>query len=330
MSSDFRLEPGWRPLLKDLGINVRNVLRRAELPGDLFARSEPRLSTDEYFRLWEAMQAESGDPEFPIRVVEAATAESFAPPLFAALCSPNLRVALERLSTYKRLIAPMALDVRVGRNAVTATFRWLNATVKPPATLANMEAAYITHLARMATRERIEPTGATSPSPPKDPAALERYLGVPFRRGKHLTLTFSHEDAHRPFLTANESIWKVFEPNLRRQLAELEETATMSERVRVALLELLPSGQASMNHVASKLAVSRRTLQRRLQSEGTAYLEVLASTREQLARHYLAKTKLSCTEIAFLLGFEEPNSFFRAFHSWTGDSPEHMRQSLLN
>jgi len=51
-------------------------------------------------------------------------------------------------------------------------------------------------------------------------------------------------------------------------------------------------------------------------------------TREELARHYLRRKSLSCTEISYLLGYEDPNSFFRAFHGWTGQTPEGARLEL--
>jgi AraC-like DNA-binding protein len=55
---------------------------------------------------------------------------------------------------------------------------------------------------------------------------------------------------------------------------------------------------------------------------------VLNRTREELARHYLGSSALTGAEISFLLGFEDPNSFFRAFHSWTGETPERVRTTL--
>ena len=82
------------------------------------------------------------------------------------------------------------------------------------------------------------------------------------------SITFSAANAVLPFLTANDSIWQVFEPDLRRRLAELEETATIGERVRSLLLEALPSGQTSIDAVVDRLAMSKRTLQRRLGDEG--------------------------------------------------------------
>lgn len=52
---------------------------------------------------------------------------------------------------------------------------------------------------------------------------------------------------------------------------------------------------------------------------------MLNATRESLARHYLVNGSFTAAEIAFLLGYEEPSSFYRAFHSWTGQTPERIR-----
>jgi AraC-like DNA-binding protein len=80
-----------------------------------------------------------------------------------------------------------------------------------------------------------------------------------------------------------------------------------------------------MPAVAGELAISTRTLQRRLQEENTSFQAVLAQTREALARHYLASGRLTAGEISFLLGYSDPNSFYRAFHVWTGQTAQHSR-----
>lgn len=325
---EFKVDAGWRPLLKDLGVRPDDVLRRAGLPRDLLSRPDARLTTDEYFRFWQGLEAEADDPRLPIRIAEAYTAEGFAPPLFAALCSPDLGVAVERIARYKRLIGPMVLDVERGERSLSCGFAWLNATVTVPPRLAIAELAFLVRLARMATREHVCPVELRVVDIPGPVAPYEEWFGARLTRGSRPTVTFSREDADRPFLTANDAMWKMFEPELRRRLAELEESATVAERVRAVLLESLPSGQSSMGDVASRLATSKRTLQRRLEREGTSYQSLLSETREQLAKHYLARTALSCAEISFLLGYEEPNSFFRAFHDWTGDSPQSARQSM--
>ncbi len=139
------------------------------------------------------------------------------------------------------------------------------------------------------------------------------------------SIAFGAFDAQRPFLTHNEEMWKAFEPGLRRRMAEAVERRSTTEEVEQALFELLPSGRSRMSDVASELGVGGRTLQRRLASEGTSWLHVLNQTRERLARHYFESTDLSPTQVGFLLGFDDPNSLFRAFQRWTGTTPEAWR-----
>jgi AraC-like DNA-binding protein len=192
------------------------------------------------------------------------------------------------------------------------------------------ELLFFVFLARLGTRESVRPVEVVTPQPPEPAAAYAEFLGERVRRGTVRSLRFSETDATLPFLTSNEGMWNVFEPELRRRLAELDESATVAERVRSVLLEGLPSGQMSMDSVAQRLALSKRTLQRRLNSEGTAYQQVLQETREALARHYLQRTTLAVAEISFLLGFEEPNSFYRAFNDWTGQTPDTIRQASVH
>ena len=120
-------------LLSDLGLRPADVLRRAGLPDDLFGREKAALSTDEYFRLWQGIEAEAEDPALPLRIGDALSVEVFDPPIFAALCSPDLNMALSRLATYKRLVCPMALHVDVGTRATTLELEWLDTSVKAPA-----------------------------------------------------------------------------------------------------------------------------------------------------------------------------------------------------
>ena len=323
----FPVEPTWRLILKDLGVSERAVLRRAGLPEDLLGRTGAVLRTDDYFRFWESLEAEVGDPLFPIRLSELLKTEHFMPPLFAALCSPDLLTAVQRLSRYKRLIAPQRLNVNVTRDSVTITAEWIETALTPPKSLIATELVFLVQLARTATREHIRPLRVATPNPPEPAEAYEEYFCVPVRRGKQHLVRFSTGDALRPFLTANEAMWETFEPELRRRLVELDESASTAERVRAVLLEALPSGRVSAEGVADQLAMSKRTLQRRLRDEGTSFNDVLKGTREELARHYLTRTDITSPQIAFLLGFEEPSSFYRAFSDWTGTTPEALRSS---
>nr|WP_244507268.1 AraC family transcriptional regulator ligand-binding domain-containing protein [Pseudomonas panipatensis] len=79
------MDIGWQALLKVLGLQPSHVLRRAGLPEDLLSREGQQLVTADYFRFWRALEVEAGGAMFPLRIVETVSAESFDPPLFAAL-----------------------------------------------------------------------------------------------------------------------------------------------------------------------------------------------------------------------------------------------------
>ncbi len=199
--------------------------------------------------------------------------------------------------------------------------------IQPPALLAIGEIVFWMALVRLATRVQVRPVRALASEPPKDIDAYREYLGIEIREGTRQSVTFSAEDASRPFRTANAPMWEIFKASLGRRLAELDETATTSDRVRGALLELLPAGRASVQEVSNALGVPLRTLQRRLREEDSSFRSVLNETRKDLALYYLESSRLHVGEVSFLLGFESPNSFSRAFNRWTGESPRQAHSS---
>jgi AraC-like DNA-binding protein len=80
-----------------------------------------------------------------------------------------------------------------------------------------------------------------------------------------------------------------------------------------------------LHEVAHELGLSSRTLQRRLTESEITFQRLLKETRQELACHYLKQSKIELAEAAFLLGFEDANSFFRAFEKWEGTSPTKWR-----
>lgn len=322
----YALDATWRLLLKDLGVSAPQVLRRAGLPENLLSRSSVRLDVPSFYRFWDSLSTELADPLMPIRLCRAIRSEAFSPPIFAALCSPNLQVAAQRIAAYKKLVAPMRLELQECDDSFCITLLWPGEGQPPPDTLVVTELLFFAILARIGTREAVVPRRVTMPRPPAAVQAYHQFLGTAIAEGACAGLVFERTDALRPFLTSNEGLWSVFEPELRTRLAELEAQVDVGQRVRAVLLEALPSGQTDIDRVANRLAMSRRSLQRHLEAEGLNYQQLLRETRLSLAQHYLARTELPTAEISFLLGFEEPNSFYRAFRHWTGQTPQLQRR----
>lgn len=210
----FLIDKNYGTYLSGMGFSMDEVLKKAMLSEDLFARQTPSLTAEEYFRFMGAIDALSPDEQTLIRLAASEGIEAFSPPIFAAYCSRN------------------------------------------------------------------------------------------------------------------ESMWEFFEPELKRRLSMMETDDSCAARVRSALMELLPSGECTIDDVAKKLGYSKRSLQRKLQEEDTNFQKQLNHTRELLARTYLANNNMTTEDIAFLLGYQESGSFLRAFTVWSGQTVNEYRNTV--
>lgn len=324
----FPVEPLWQLLILDMGLNPADVLKAAQLPPDVFERKPAYITIPEYFRLWCAVGEATGDPAFPLKLVQKLSADAFMPPLYAALCSSSFLVAAERLVTHKRLLGPMVMRVDKTSELVTISFDDMRPEHPVPHSYFVMELVFMAHLIRIGTRQEVVPLEIITA---EEVAGLEEYIEywrIAPTLGSCYSITFSYADASLPFLTANQAVVNALESEFRKRITEIEADETFACRIRNLLLEALPSGEHSIDKVRKKMGVSRRTLQRRLSDEGTSFQTELNSVREGLALHYLTNTELPGIQIAFLLGYDDPNSFYRAFNRWTGVSSEEFRSAL--
>jgi AraC-like DNA-binding protein len=176
--------------------------------------------------------------------------------------------------------------------------------------------------------QHVEPIKVVVPQLPDNTQLYEEYFGCQVTQGTNTQVVITAEDARIPFLTDNQLMLKLFEGDIRKKLDAINEPDTLSKKVYERLMSLLPSGESSIDVVASQLAMSKRTLQRKLSVEDNSFQSVLNQAREDLASYYLKETELPLTEISFLLGFQETNSFTRAYTSWAGESPAQVRSRI--
>ena len=325
-SQKYNLEKGWRASLKDLNISVQDVLRHAQLPLDLLLRKTPTVTAAEYFRFWDGLaHVSKNEPALALRLAKNISANPIDAAIITFLSSSNLNMALKRIAHYKPIVAPVRMNIEQNDRQTILTFAGLPPNGSLPSLFVAFELVFWVELARMATREQVNPEAVHVSLDLPELDAYEAFLGTRIRRDEVNRVTFSAVDAQKPFLTANHAMWAILEPAFDKRMEELAQDASFRDRVRACLLEMLASGHYSITYVASKLAISNRTLQRRLRQEGTTFQKVLDELREELARHYLSATDYTSAEISFLLGYEEPNSFFRAFRAWTGQTPEIVR-----
>jgi AraC-like DNA-binding protein len=157
---------------------------------------------------------------------------------------------------------------------------------------------------------------------PHNAAMLRKHFGceIMFDRPQDL-LVFKAAVLDLPFRTHNVELLEHMVPGLESALHKREAKASLIEQAKESISRSMCGQRPSIHSVAKELCVSARTLQRRLEEEGTTYQSPLDDVRRSTARRLLVSTDLQAGEIAFLLGFEELNSFTRAFQGWEGATP---------
>lgn len=308
-------------------VSVQGILRRAGLPPDHLARNPTGVTAAQFFDIWCAAEQELGTDALVVDLSVNAAKGIFATPVFAFSCSPDVWTGLQRLSVFKPLVAPVVMTLAASDAGKLLTIRAAEAEAPLPASLAAFEIMYLVEMIRIHTGKSFCPVSVILPGIPVLQQKMEAYLGCPvMQRGDTVGLLLSEQDAKQVLISENAALWQELERKLNLQLRHWEGSQPVSERVRAALMELLPSGQSTIDAVCRHLASSRRSLQRALREDAVTFRMVLESTREHLARRYLSQGDMSIEEIAYLLAFRDPNSFYRAFNNWTGMTPAKFRQ----
>lgn len=311
-------------LLEKNGIKLTEVLKKADLPQGIFCSERVMMTSEEYRRFMDAIGVLSPSPKDFIKLATGEGIELFSPPVFAAYCSKNGQECIERLGRYKRLIGPMEYRFLNAEDCLTVQLISVD-DQKLSDVFVLGEFLFLVNLFRKATKENIYPK-CVKISGKITAIEYTRFFGTEIQESESNEIIFVKEDLIVPFISENKAMWEYFEPELNKRLAEMEIDDTISAKVRSAISELLPAGKCAIDDVANELGISKRSLQRRLSEEETTFQKQLNATREVLAKHYLKTTSMNVNDIAFLLGYQEVNSFLRAFNSWTGINVSEYRR----
>jgi AraC-like DNA-binding protein len=151
---------------------------------------------------------------------------------------------------------------------------------------------------------------------------FERIIGAPIVFGAGRNAVRVEDDfLDLRFPAPNRYVFGLLSERAHALIQELESVTSTRAEVERHLSRILHTGDVAVDGIARKMALSRKTLYRRLKAEGLTFEGVLDDLRRRLALSYLADRKVSVTETAYLVGFSDPAAFSRAFKRWTGASP---------
>src|SRR5699024_458646 len=220
------------------------------------------------------------------------------------------------------LCPPENLSITEAGDDCTIDLDWFDKEGLVPPMLIGITLAFLLELGRRGTGHPLQAKSVAFSTPMGDVWKLEDYFGCPVQC--HLNcnrLTLYRKDLDRTFLSYNKELLDILTPALNQSLEEQKRKRTITGTVKWILDRRLAAGTPGIQSVASEMGMSARTLQRRLTDEGTSFNHLLNVIRHDNARRYLADSKIDVNEVAFLIGYADQNSFYRAFRMWEGETP---------
>jgi AraC-like DNA-binding protein len=307
-------------------VDVDMVLRSAKLPRSRFRVARPQSTTAEFFALWRAVEASGADADLGLRLGVETPLDHGDVAVLAALHSTTLGEGLQKLARYKRLVCPEKIGIELADGEARLRFEWLLAKDDPPTLVTDLLFAFVVNLARRGTAKPVRPKRIELVRGRANEAMLRRHFRCELRfDAPHDLVVFDESALALPMAHRNGQLLSVLLPGLELAVGRDDHELTLVDDVRSAIGQTMSGARPAIANVAKSLGMSARTMQRRLGELGTTYQDVLDDVRRQSARRLLESTTFGNGEIAFLLGFEEVNSFVRAFHAWERTTPAKWR-----
>lgn len=315
------------------GLDGHNLLLAAGVAPERLDDPAQRFGVDEVSRLWEQAVQASANPALGLDRDLAARYGNLDSLAFSMLACAHLRSALEQFSSHLAVVSDAAsFALEPGpQGGVWLALGGLGNTAPVPRQRYAYGLLTLLGVCDWLIRRTVCPLAVEFRfAVPPDAAAYPEIFGcvVRFAQSENRILLRS-EDLETPLPSRNAQMLAMHESVLQTQLRHLGAT-TVSAKVCTLLARQLHQGEPLRELVARSLAMSDRTLQRRLAAENTSFAALLDATRRELACKYLSEDCRPLNDVAELLGFHDLSNLSRACRRWFGISPALYRQRVLH
>jgi AraC-like DNA-binding protein len=321
---------GIAEMLAAEGLNVGALFAASGVDAAALEAPGARLQTERISHLWELAVQQSGNPALGLAQHHVARPASFDVVGYTMMSCADLHAAFERLIRYMLILSDaLTMTMDEERDGYRMSFVLFGGDRPIPRQRIEFIFVTVMSFCRWISRREIYPrTVEFGYPPPADPTLYRDVFRCPvsFDAPRH-SILFARTDMTAPLPTSNPQLAELHERFAGEYLRQFDHAET-SYRVREAIVRRLPDGEPRRDEVAGELCMSERTLQRRLETEATTFLQLLDDTRRELAEQYLGRLNLSLAQAAYLLGFADQRSFFRACKRWFKLSPGQYRTQL--
>ena len=311
------------------GADLSELCRAIGITPETLERADAFVDLDQSIKAWEAAIRAANDPFLGLHIGET-TSPGLAGMLgFLMQTSPDLLAAFTHATQFNGYISNMTLFTLEVRGDEFFYFAeplevWNEASPETARQAVDHSAAAFVHISKLLTGKAKYPLRVSMRYP--RPADMREYVRVlktePQFNQPHNCLVFRLSDMHQPVIGHNPQLNLMFKELLEKEIAKTRERATFSNEVRRVILQNFTSTMPQLTDVVEYLHLTPRTLQRKLQEEGTSFQHIAESVKSELAIGLLKNRSLTVNEVAYKLGYAEPSVFRRAFKKWTGVSPK--------
>ena len=317
----------------EAGADIDTILRDADLPKSVMHGDPEFVDLAAERRVWRAMVAATGREDIGLLCGLRLPTQAMGVLGYVMANAPTLRVAVDKNCAYQRIMGDsMGM---VAERGAKQTKLWLDQWTQWHDPLRYTVDCF---MAAMVSWPASNVAGPVAPrqvgfhfARPDDIGTYERvFAPAEIRFGTEVSFQiYDNKVLDQPIIGANRALFQSFEEKVQRVVGQLESLDSWTDRVRKTIAEHLKGSSPTLEVVASTLAVSVRTLQLRLNDEGTSFSEILNETKFDLAKEFLISGDVRNEEIAYLLGYSEGSAFTRSFKKWTGSTPSQFRASRL-
>lgn len=322
----MKLPPSFSGVVRAHGLSIGAVMKHTGLPAGAFT-GDQMISTAQNFALWRGIHELSKDSTLGWKLTSQRDSSQFAPTLLAALNARGYHESLQRFARYKQLCSAQEFRYIQTGDEFRIEVSWPFAAGEPaPALLIDAMFSVIIELGRRGTQSPVRPKCVELARKPDPTDGLAEYFNCSIKyQSPRDVLVLRASDMDLPFVTHNDALFELLAPQFEGKLKATSAKPNTPDQVKWVLRRLLSGSRPDIGMVAKELGMSERTLQRRITEEGTTFRDLLNDTRRELVREYLGDDAMQITEVAFLVGFENTNSFYRAFRTWEGKTPAEWR-----
>lgn len=316
-------------ILADFGCAVDPILKQCGIEPRSLDNPDTLIRYRQFLQALQCACEVTGMPSFGLHLATRQPMTILGPVGFAMAEAPCLGAALQKLADYFHLHSNGGVVQLVVQDG-TACWRYeiLMSNLPGIHVQEDLAAALGVKFIRHFLGSDWEPDYVTlqrSTPPSSGPYRALFRCPIHFEADSN-QLVFSADLLNQPLSTGNSQLHGILNQHL--QMLDTSIAAIARTDVQKAALLCLKSGDCALGHVAARLGISPRSLQRRLQQEGTNFRNELDLVRVRIAKRHLAESKMSVTDLSDLLGFSDLAAFSRAFRRLTGLSPRQWRQSV--